>query len=240
MPNNFAYDPPRLHSEGQSAFEVWCGIPAIGELVRHQISKEGIPYFSQTATMKVIMDLPLGFALQTLESLHSSYTAASYVLVITFSNCAEYWEDLWELQPNGLIATNKNSFDLDNVLHRASRGEKYRITPNIVTALNQTERLLLRLVARGYPNKSIAQQLGLQEKTVMNALTTVYSKINVKSRTEAILHYWNLQLTAGHVQGAATTASQPSKGSQLPHLRSQDATWEEYPLMRGHSSLTND
>lgn len=46
---------------------------------------------------------------------------------------------------------------------------------------------ILTLVARGWPNRDIAQWLGLREKTVRDYLTDAYRVLGVRSRTEAAL-----------------------------------------------------
>lgn len=49
------------------------------------------------------------------------------------------------------------------------------------------EKDVLKLLAEGASNKEIAQQLQLTEGTIRIYLTGIYSKIDVKSRTKAIL-----------------------------------------------------
>jgi DNA-binding NarL/FixJ family response regulator len=51
----------------------------------------------------------------------------------------------------------------------------------------QSEMEVLRLVARGMDNKTIAVQLGLSERTVGNRLSELYQKLHVASRTQAAL-----------------------------------------------------
>jgi len=60
--------------------------------------------------------------------------------------------------------------------------------------LTQAEMDVLRLVAQGEDNKTIAEQLGLTERTVANRLSDVYQKLHVNNRTQAALfalrHGW--------------------------------------------------
>jgi DNA-binding NarL/FixJ family response regulator len=46
---------------------------------------------------------------------------------------------------------------------------------------------VLRLVARGLPNKLIARELEISEKTVKAHLTSVFNRIGVTDRTQAAL-----------------------------------------------------
>jgi ATP/maltotriose-dependent transcriptional regulator MalT len=54
--------------------------------------------------------------------------------------------------------------------------------------LSQRETDVLGLVMQGKENKIIAAQLGISESTVRKHLESIYSKLGVRSRTEAIAH----------------------------------------------------
>ena len=54
------------------------------------------------------------------------------------------------------------------------------------STLTTKERSILKLVAQGYKNKELADQLFVSEKTIKNYLTIIYEKLEVKSRTQAI------------------------------------------------------
>jgi DNA-binding NarL/FixJ family response regulator len=56
-----------------------------------------------------------------------------------------------------------------------------------VEQLTQGEMEVLRLVAQGADNKTIAQRLALSDRTVANRLSNVYQKLQVNSRTQAAL-----------------------------------------------------
>jgi DNA-binding NarL/FixJ family response regulator len=53
--------------------------------------------------------------------------------------------------------------------------------------LSARERDVLRLVAEGRPNKLIARELGISEKTVKAHLTSIFQRIGVTDRTQAAL-----------------------------------------------------
>jgi len=54
--------------------------------------------------------------------------------------------------------------------------------------LSPREMEVLRLLARGYSNARIAEELGIRERTVKNHAGRIYRKLGVGSRTEAVLH----------------------------------------------------
>lgn len=60
----------------------------------------------------------------------------------------------------------------------ASSGATSRLTPR--------EREILALVRRGRRNREIAAELGVEEKTVKNHLNSIYSKLEIASRIEAM------------------------------------------------------
>jgi DNA-binding NarL/FixJ family response regulator len=54
-------------------------------------------------------------------------------------------------------------------------------------ALTETEIKVLDLVKKGLQNKHIGREMGVSEKTVRNHLNSAFSKMGVKSRTQAIV-----------------------------------------------------
>ncbi len=61
-------------------------------------------------------------------------------------------------------------------------------TPSrVFPELTEREREILSLIAQGYKNAEIAEQLVLSPKTVRNHITNVFSKLQVADRAEAVL-----------------------------------------------------
>lgn len=71
------------------------------------------------------------------------------------------------------------------VLPDAAPGEA-STTTSPFERLSRQERRLLTLVAEGMINRDIAQTLGLSEKTIKNYLTSIYIKLGISRRTEAV------------------------------------------------------
>lgn len=93
-----------------------------------------------------------------------------------------------------LIATGRGEIVLPQnlatqALAALTRGS-LRAQQNIAT-LTEREREVLMLLAKGMTNKDIAQTLFLSVRTVETHLRNIYSKLNVASRTEAVL--WAVQ-----------------------------------------------
>jgi DNA-binding NarL/FixJ family response regulator len=56
----------------------------------------------------------------------------------------------------------------------------------VVNPLTERERQVLQLTARGMANKQIAAALDISENTVKFHLSSLYTKLGVTSRTEAV------------------------------------------------------
>ncbi len=62
-----------------------------------------------------------------------------------------------------------------------------RHTVSVFSALTPRERELVELIARGLDNAQIAARLELSEKTVRNHITSIFSKLEVENRSQAIV-----------------------------------------------------
>ncbi len=63
--------------------------------------------------------------------------------------------------------------------------------------LTEREREVLTLIAQGYTNPAIAEHLVLSPKTVRNHVSTIFSKLQVAGRAEAIIRARDAGLTKG-------------------------------------------
>jgi DNA-binding NarL/FixJ family response regulator len=80
------------------------------------------------------------------------------------------------------------------------------------TALTPREMEVLGAAARGLGNKQIAAELGMSARTVQTHLTSVFAKLGVGSRTEAVL----LAVKRGWVRAdLGGSSSGPSSSSSL-------------------------
>jgi DNA-binding NarL/FixJ family response regulator len=68
-----------------------------------------------------------------------------------------------------------------------------------VEDLSPRERDILELVAQGFPNKEIAQRVGLTDGTVRWHLRHIYHKLHVRSRTEAALKFHSVGSRTTHL-----------------------------------------
>src|SRR5918911_75236 len=59
--------------------------------------------------------------------------------------------------------------------------------PTVFPTLTDREREILKLIAQGHPNPSIAKQLSLSTKTVGNYVSNIFTKLQVADRAQAII-----------------------------------------------------
>ena len=79
------------------------------------------------------------------------------------------------------------------LIHYFSTLEKTVST--IFPELTDREREVLTLIAQGHTNAAIAEKLVLSPKTVRNHVSTIFSKLQVASRAEAIIRARDAGLT---------------------------------------------
>lgn len=60
-----------------------------------------------------------------------------------------------------------------------------------VKGISEREQDVISLVAKGYSNKEISEQLYLSEGTVRNYISTILDKLNLRDRTQLAVFYYN-------------------------------------------------
>jgi two-component system, NarL family, response regulator LiaR len=97
--------------------------------------------------------------------------------------------------------------DLANTIRQAHRGESIlhprvaarvvqelrgarKDTPNVFTELSDREMDVLRLIAHGDSNATIAQKLSISEQTVKGHVSNILGKLHIADRTQAAVFAW--------------------------------------------------
>lgn len=79
-------------------------------------------------------------------------------------------------------------FGQDIILNIKSKTAKSHIM--VPTNFTDTELKLVQLVADGYNNKEIAQEMGFSEGTIRNYLSTILEKLELRDRTQLAIYYY--------------------------------------------------
>jgi two-component system, NarL family, response regulator LiaR len=76
---------------------------------------------------------------------------------------------------------------MQQILYQGIPEPTQSVSSDIISNLTAREILILKLAAKGLSNKSIASKLNISEYTVKGYLKDIFTKINVSSRTEAVM-----------------------------------------------------
>jgi DNA-binding NarL/FixJ family response regulator len=106
---------------------------------------------------------------------------------------------LKDSEPSELIAGIRAAVRGESPLDPKAAGAllRERTAARPAEELSEREREVLGLVARGLPNKLIARELGVSDKTVKAHLTSVFRTIGVDDRTQAALWAQRHGITPG-------------------------------------------
>jgi two-component system response regulator DevR len=104
---------------------------------------------------------------------------------------------LKEIDPAGLVQALIDVADGKSILDphttarvmRLVRAQSAGATNEDLSVLSPQERRVLELVAEGKTNKEVGEQLGLSDNTVKNYLGSVFEKLHIKRRSQAVALY---------------------------------------------------
>jgi DNA-binding NarL/FixJ family response regulator len=148
----------------------------------------------------VLMDLvmPGVDGIEATRRLVAAKSEAAVVVLTSFSDRERILQAL-DAGAIGYVLKDAEPHELVAAIHAAARGES-PLDPKAASAvlgarrerapaqeLTERERDVLALVGAGLPNKQIARELGISEKTVKAHLTSVFRQLGVFDRTQAAL-----------------------------------------------------
>ena len=148
----------------------------------------------------VLMDLemPVLDGIEATRRIRIAQPGVAVVVLTSFSDRERILRAL-DAGAAGYLLKDAEPAELRRAIEAAARGEapldpkaarallSARAGPTAVQSLSEREREVLAMVAEGLPNKLIARELAISEKTVKAHLTKVYREIGVTDRTQAAL-----------------------------------------------------
>jgi two-component system, NarL family, response regulator LiaR len=156
----------------------------------------------------VLMDISMpGLnGLEATRQIKSGYPPAA-ILILTSDDGDQQVVPLLRAGATGYLLKNLSGADLINAIHAVHAGEsvlyptaaqkmfsrlatggKQLQNQTQETELSEREIEILKLAARGMGNQSIATQLYLSHRTVQAHLANIFRKMDVGSRSEAVIH----------------------------------------------------
>lgn len=160
---------------------------------------EAVDLASDLAPDVVLLDmaLPVLNGIEATQRLRR-LTPTPVVLLLSAYDDEDYVHAALEAGASGYLLKTAHAVDVIAAIHAAARGEVV-LSPTVARKLiargrdrdrqllSDREMEVLRLVARGTHNHEIAQLLALSTRTVEGHLTSIFNKLGVGSRTEAIV-----------------------------------------------------
>jgi two-component system response regulator DevR len=131
----------------------------------------------------------------------------THVLILTSSTDERQVQEAIAAGARGYLLKENDGDSLEVAIQRAAAGHSV-IDPSLadqmlrlvkrphepgaaerLAALSPQERRVVALLADGLMNKEIGEHLGLTEKTVKNYLGSIFTKLNISRRTQAVALY---------------------------------------------------
>jgi DNA-binding NarL/FixJ family response regulator len=156
----------------------------------------GVKIFRELRPDITLMDLqmPVMNGVDAVKAICEEFPDAKIIILTTYSGDAQAITAL-QAGASGYLLKSSLRSDLVRAITEVHRGSRY-LHPEIASeiamhvgeeALRERELRTLELVARGMPNKQIAFEMSVSEETVKANLRAIFSKLDVKDRTQAVI-----------------------------------------------------
>jgi DNA-binding NarL/FixJ family response regulator len=166
---------------------------------------EALRLVAQLRPNLVLMDLqmPGGDGLSAVRGIAAAYPE-SYILVVTMFEDDDSVFAAMRSGARGYVLKDMDDDEMTRAILAVGHGEAIfspAIAARMMTFfanrpappampfpdLTESERNVLRLVARGMPNDAIAAQLAFSPKTVRNYISSIFGKLQVADRAQAVV-----------------------------------------------------
>lgn len=173
------------------------------------------------------------------------------ILVVSAYDDDVYVQGLLGIGVNGYHLKDQPLSDLRLAVSRVLEGERWvssrivdkllqlREAPYLANRLTERQLDLLRLLYRGYDNRTMALALNLSVKTVENHLTRLYKIIAVRSRLEAVNYIMQHPEIMTVSSGTVRSPNPVPSANALTALIVDDNTRYRQQLMRTMNSINS-
>ena len=160
--------------------------------------REGVDLALELRPDVVVMDLvmpELDGVQATLELLKEWPEAKILVLTSYLDNEKIY--PVIEAGAKGYMLKTSSAAEILNSIRKVDNKIKYHDShPNLHDDLTARERDILALLAKGYDNQTIANELFISLKTVKTHVSNILGKLNVDDRTQAVVYAFRHHLVS--------------------------------------------
>lgn len=185
--------------------------PCIQVVAQAADGKEGLELAETLQPDIILMDvrMPLMDGVESARLIRSSCPEAKIIMLTTFDDDEYVFEALKagaagyllkDIPPavleSAIISVYNGGILMSpevaaKVVNRLSTAPQKKVSNNddsIREMITEREMEILQAIAQGKDNREIAKELYLSEGTVRNYVSSIYAKLNVKDRAEAILY----------------------------------------------------
>ncbi|OEC03307.1 regulator [Lysinibacillus sphaericus] len=145
------------------------------------------------------INMPLENGIHLARNIKAIQVDASIILY-TGDDITDYYPLILERKIEGILAKTASKEQILRTVRAIANGEivlpknfldfldnRFKLQDaKLDIHLNEKEKKILRLIAKGHTNKAIAIELNIPQRTTERYLTQLFSLLNVDSRTEAV------------------------------------------------------
>ncbi|MDG3141575.1 response regulator transcription factor [Streptococcus suis] len=136
------------------------------------------------------IEMPRLNGLATLEQIKRKW--ATKVIIVTTFKRPGYFQKALQNDVDAYVLKDRSIAELMTTIHKVLKGQK-DYSPELIegfvtktSPLSRQEMLVLDLLSQGKTNKEIAQEMYLSNGTVRNYVSSIFNKLGVSSRIEAM------------------------------------------------------
>lgn len=177
----------RCVSASASAEQALAALPALKpDVVLMDIELPGLSGIDCTARLKRLLPETRVLILTVYKDpaqIFKALEAGANGYLLKRSSAAEIHRAIADVREGGAPMTAEIAAKVVQYFHKAPASSE-------LASLTRREEEILGLLAQGYIGKEIAAQLGISYETVRGHLGNIYEKLHVRSRTEAVIKYF--------------------------------------------------